>query len=200
MTNLPVGIDRDNLMSAAMLGLVEAAKQFDPTQDVQFKTFAYLRIRGAVIDELRRNSVVSQNIFRDINQIRSILDIERGPINIEKISKLSGFSVNHVKTCLEAMKFCWPSRLSDSAERQQEIVCPADTPEISSERNDLIRKMRDCLDQIPSRSRQILTLYFFEGLRLKEIGIRIGVSESRVSRLLEMAKSSLRIAMESPSR
>src|SRR5262245_61098490 len=67
---LPPGVDIENLESAGVLGLVEAAGRFDPTQNAQFKTFAFLRIRGAILDELRRASPLPQHMLERVSRIR----------------------------------------------------------------------------------------------------------------------------------
>jgi len=68
--DLPAGVDVENLESAGVLGLVEAAAKYDPTRNAQFKTFAYLRIRGAIVDELRRNSPLPQHMLSRVSAIR----------------------------------------------------------------------------------------------------------------------------------
>ncbi len=101
---MPAAVDQENLEGAGLLGLVEAAQHFDPTRGVSFKTFAYRRIRGAILDELRRNTPLPQKILRQISQVRRICETLRSPVTPEMIQELTGMSEAEVERTLEAMR------------------------------------------------------------------------------------------------
>ena len=98
---LPAGTDVENLEAAGVLGLVEAARQFDPARGVAFTTFAYTRIRGAVIDELRRNCPLPQQVLKKWRSIREAYARLPAPVSPESLAKETGLPVDDVATCLQ---------------------------------------------------------------------------------------------------
>src|SRR6266404_5239797 len=101
---LPRGVDVDNLEAAGVLGLVEAANRFEPERGIAFKTFAYTRIRGAIYDELRRNSPLPQDLLERTARVRAALQAMPPPASIEKLALETGFSEDDVTECLAAMR------------------------------------------------------------------------------------------------
>ena len=87
---LPRGTDLDNLEAAGVLGLVEAANRFDADRGIRFKTFAYTRIRGAILDELRRNSPLPQELLEKIARIPRVLQLLPPPVSMETIADEDG--------------------------------------------------------------------------------------------------------------
>src|SRR3954469_25606357 len=91
---LPPGVDAENLESAGVLGLVEAAAKFDPSRNAQFKTFAYLRIRGAIVDELRRNSPLPQHVLGRVSAIRRACRTLPHPVTVDAIVAATGLTAD----------------------------------------------------------------------------------------------------------
>jgi len=202
---LPPGIDRENLESAGVLGLVEAAAHFDPSRGVQFKTFAYFRIRGAILDELRRNSPLSQETLKKWSRIRDAYQRQPAPVSLETLAQTTGMSLEEVTDTLAAWRLCrllsldQPSHdqdrsAGDSAENHLASVQPLGNrqvqpgPDQTLERRELAALVAEAIEQLPARERTVFLLYHTEDLRLSEIAQVLGLSESRICRLLQSAE------------
>jgi RNA polymerase sigma factor for flagellar operon FliA len=186
---LPDGIDEENLEAAGMLGLVEAAQQYDPGRDVVFKTYAFPRIRGAILDELRRNSPIPQKLAKQISQVREVCQQLRPPITPEAIAEKTSLSLEEVERCLEAMRLT-RFGLTDGTPVALENIGDhrTDQPATAAETAESKRLLADAIEQLPEQERVVVTLYYLEDLRLKEVGEVINLSESRVSRILAKAE------------
>jgi RNA polymerase sigma factor FliA len=184
---LPPGIDLDNLESAGVLGLVEAAHHFDPERGVQFKTYAYTRIRGAVLDELRRNCPLPQNMLQLVARVRRAYDELLPPVSAQDLADATGLSLEEVADALAAIRM---TRLVSWDEHDQLIGTRLDDPrrpDRLAEKEEQKRLLTAALASLDERERLIVTLYYLEDLRLKEIGVVLRLSESRISRLLNAA-------------
>lgn len=184
---LPRGVDVDNLQAAGVLGLVEAANRFDPSRGIAFKTFAYTRIRGAILDELRRNSPFPQELQEKIARIRKVLQLLPPPVKVAVLAEKTGLSEDEVTDCLGAMRLL--RSVSWSEFMSQHTRCIAqERPEDHLELDERKQLLSEAITQLPETERLVVTLYYMEDLRLKEIGQVLGLSESRVCRLLKAAE------------
>lgn len=187
---LPPGVDVENLESAGMLGLVEAANRFDATRGVDFKSFAALRIRGAIYDEARRNCPLPQEVMQRVMLVAKAQEHLSPPISIDDLVAETGLSKDEVLDALLAMPLIRIQSLDqviDDPTGQTES-----SAEASAERSEQKRLLVDAIAALPERERLVVTLYYMEDLRLKEIGEVLKLSESRVSRLLAAAQFQLR--------
>ncbi|MCA9034215.1 MAG: sigma-70 family RNA polymerase sigma factor [Planctomycetaceae bacterium] len=193
--SLPEHVDSENLESAGILGLVEAAGQFDPTRGVAFTTFAYRRIKGAIVDELRRNCPLPQKMLQTWALIREkSADIEL-PLTSEKISAATGLSIDHVEECLAAIRLTRPENWTDEL---CEIPNPDDRildGEAASFQMEQREILIEAISQLPDNMRNAVAMYHYEDMRMKEIGEVLELSESRVSRLLAEAELRLRTSI-----
>ena len=184
---------RENLESAGILGLVEAANNFDASRGVAFRTFAYSRIRGAIIDELRRLSPVSQQMLQQIGQLKKAYEKFEPPVTPEMLAKETRLKLEQVYACLEAMRFLKPEDWNDFACIVHGSWKSQFTdPEHEVEKQEMRQLLVDSIKELPERERLVLTLYYSEDLNLAEIGKVIEISESRVSRVLAAAKFRLK--------
>jgi RNA polymerase sigma factor for flagellar operon FliA len=190
---LPPNYDKENLEQAGIVGLVETARSFDPGRGVAFRTYCYPRIRGAIVDEMRKNSPVPQQMLSYISQVKSAYERLGSPVTPEMLAKETGLDVEKIQQVLEAMRFTKPQKWNDlfcnvhSGWRSGE-----ESPDQELENNELKRIVADSIEKLPERERLVLTLYFVEDLTLMEIGKVIGISESRASRNLASAKFRLK--------
>lgn len=187
---LPPGVDVDNLESAGLLGLVEAAQRFDVSRGVDFKAFAALRIRGAIIDEARRNSPLPQELLQHVKLVSKAQERLTPPITVEALSAATGLTTDQVLDALTAIPLTQVKSLDPAADELSRITEDASATEL--EREEDLQVLTDAIASLPERERLIVTLYYKEDLRLKEIGEILGLSESRVSRLLTAAQLQLR--------
>lgn len=186
LAQLPAGIDEENLCAAGTLGLVEAAHKFDPERGVKFEVFAAWRIRGAVLDELRRNCPAPQHLLERIGAIRRAYANLPAPASLEAIAAETGLTHDEVSECLAAMRMMrtvsWES-LSEARQGELSAQQPDDAAEVQEQK----RLLAQAITRLPQRERLVVTLYYLEDLRLKEIGQVLQLSESRVSRILSDA-------------
>ncbi|MBN9518843.1 sigma-70 family RNA polymerase sigma factor [bacterium] len=194
---LPPGTDVDNLEAAGVLGLVEAAAKYDPTRNAQFKTFAYLRVRGAVVDELRRNSPLPQHVMERVSAVRKAARTLAPPVTVEAIAAITGLTPDEVADTLAADRFSKMVSWEQTAEPNGFApVQSSEAPDAGLEREEEAKELADAIGALPRKERLVLTLYHKEGLRLKEIAEVLQLSVSRVSRLLTKATFELGEALK----
>jgi RNA polymerase sigma factor for flagellar operon FliA len=186
---LPSGVDVENLESAGILGLVEASQRFDATRGVDFKAFASLRIRGAIIDDARRNCPLPQDLMRRVSLVMKAHDRLPAPVTTEDLVRETGLSADEVLDALVARPFVHVHSL-EQLEVDPEKSASAD--EQRMEHDEQKQLLAEAIAALPERERLVVTLYYMEDLRLKEIGQVLNLSESRVSRLLASAQLQLR--------
>jgi RNA polymerase sigma factor for flagellar operon FliA len=191
LTTLPDYVDNDNLESAGTLGLVEAAGQFDPSRGVAFTTFAYQRIRGAILDELRRNCPVPQQMLQNWALIREKSTTLPLPLTSESLAEATGLTVGEIEDCLAAMRLTRPESWADELGNIPGNSRAADAAEEKALQREQREILADAIEQLKPQHRIAVTLYYMENLRMKEIGEVMNISESRVSRLLAAAELKL---------
>ena len=185
LIELPEFTDTENLEAAGILGLVEAANRFDATRGAQFQTFAYSRIRGAILDELRRNCPVPQMILQHWSLIRQIWQHSSATTDSQSLAKATGLTVAQVEDCLVAIRMTRP-------EVWQEDLPVRNSTERGGLQIDNQMRLADALERLSDQPRTVITLYHLDELTLKEIGVVLGLSESRVSRILASAELQLK--------
>lgn len=189
---LPRGVDRENLEAAGILGLVEAANRFDPQRGVRFDTFAYRRIRGAVLDELRRNCPLPQELLERIARLQAAYRRLPPPVSIDTLARETGLTSDEVIECTAALRLTRAVSWDDlAASGLAATASPSERPDRQVELADLKTALAAGIEKLCERERLVVTLYYQEDLRLKEIGLLLDLSESRVSRLLKTALHNL---------
>ncbi|MFN7919018.1 MAG: sigma-70 family RNA polymerase sigma factor [Bryobacteraceae bacterium] len=189
---LPPHASREDLDAAAELGLVEAAMAFDPSRGIQFKTFAYYRIRGSVYDAIRKMTWFSKSLYDQYRFAIAANDVMTGysetaePVPAwqaeTEARRITGTIASCYLLSLEAerLDYADPSAIS------------AETLVIDDEQQALVRQ---ALGALPERNRAVLEGYYFEGLNLEEVGERMGLSKSWVCRMHARSIEMLRDAM-----
>lgn len=206
--NNNVGIDYEDLVSYGTMGLLEAFNTFDDTQNCKFSSYASLKIRAAIIDEIRRQSPISRTDFFKINEYNNAVftlqnNLLREPTDSE-VSKHLNISLNEVKkiennicsmstTSLDNIIFEGNSNINliDTI-KDDERQIPSNIIE-EEEKIDILTK---AIDSLKERDKLILSLYYYEELTLKEIGKVLEISESRVSQLHSRVIVNLRNAIK----
>ncbi len=185
---LPTNYDRENLEQAGIVGLVETANSYDPGRGVVFRTYAYPRIRGAIVDEMRKNSPVPQQMLNYIRKVKDAHQVLDSPVTPEMIADYLNLPLDKILQVLEAMRFMQPQQWNDffgviHSSWRSNSQGPSQELELIEKK----KVVADCIERLPDRERLVLTLYYTEDLTLAEIGKVIGISESRVSRVLASA-------------
>lgn len=202
---LPSTIDRDDLYSAGVIGLIRAAETWEEAKGASFKTFDFTAIRGAILDELRRCDPISRNARERIRALelewrRLSSELGRTPTHDELCERLS-CSRSQLESDLQSLHMA--SQLSidqNSRESEQSPMAglvneDAEDPLAALERRENVDLAYKALGQLPEQARRVIVLYYNEGLLLKDIGCLLGVSESRVSQILSQALITLRLSM-----
>lgn len=194
-------IDRDDLVGYGILGLIDAIDKFDPTKNVKFETYASLRIRGAILDEIRKLDWVPRTLRKkqkDVDKARTELETQltRKPTD-EEIAKYLDITLDEY---YELEKDVNVSSLVSIDENTFQFETIKDKnaviPEKQVEEDEMRETLAMVIDKLPERERKVIMLYYFEELTLKEISKILDVSESRVSQLHTKAVSRLRVSME----
>jgi RNA polymerase sigma factor for flagellar operon FliA len=200
--------DVDDMISAGTLGLVKAAKAFDPTRHLEFKTYAYIRIRGAVLDELRSRCFVPAGVRQRVRGIRKAfqdLAAEAGsPPDDEALARRAGMSLQMLlRTLEEARKQNFLSIHGlEEDDSSLEALVPADTapqPHSQAERKEQFTRLAEAIGQLPQRDRVVLVLYYERDLTMKEVAQVLGVTESRVSQVHASALFKLSMKLGKPT-
>jgi len=195
---LPRHVDQDDLRSAGMIGLLEAAERFDPTRQEKFESFAEFRIRGAMLDDLRSRDSLSRDMRRVCTQLRDATaalanQLGRTPTEAELAAKLS-ISLSDVRERQAKLSGWSVVGLDDVGPSFMERTADENAPDpcqVTSER-ELFNQMIDQIELLPEKMQQVLALYYCEDLNLREIGQVLGVTESRVCQLHGEATKRLR--------
>ena len=198
-SRLPSNIAIEDLVQAGMEGLLQAQKVFDASRGINFELFAKTRIRGAMLDEVRRISFSTRNVIstkrkqdeivRDLTQ-----KLGRQPKNTEVASEL-GISIEEYESNRLLAGSAEFVSTDESPEAFEEIDENRGGPEAELEQAQDIEALASAIEKLPERSQQILALYYQEEMNLKEIGEILSVSESRISQILSETAGKLRRLM-----
>lgn len=191
LVDAPGHVDRDNLEGAGLLGLVEAASRFDGARGSDFRAFAYQRIRGAVLDEMRRNCPLPQQVMELWTRIREYTSRCVVYPTVEELAHALGTSIEAIEECLVSTKVVRPDEWHDEFAVASSPVDQMDQAEFEDNRE----RLAEAMMRLPERQRIIVSMYYTDNLRLREIGEVLGLSESRVSRLLAQAHLQLKRIM-----
>lgn len=209
----PPHCDREELIQSGVFGLIDAIDRYDPAQEVKFETYAILRIRGAVIDEMRARDWVPRSkrkMAREVEALSCELESRDGTVpTVGDLARMMGVSREEMGEILQQVSFIsfvsleeW--RRARNAEGDERDLHAADVlrdmrvgePSARIELEEKVRALGRAISELPEQERIIVTLHYYEGMRLKDIGEIYGVSESRISQVHSRALVLLRIRME----
>ena len=203
-----IGMEYEDLVSYGVMGLIDASTKFDKNRGVKFSTFASIRISSYIIDEIRRHSPISRTYTSKIKEYNKCVEnlqntYYRQP-SLEEVSKYMDISIkeaNDIKlkmmsrsnVSLDGVIYEDESevKLIDTIKEKEE-----QSPSYIIEKQELQEVMEKAIDNLKEKDKLVLSLYYYEDMTLKEIGLVLGVSESRVSQLNTRAISNLRAEMK----
>ncbi len=193
---LPDHVELEELVQIGMVGLLEAAKSYDASQGADLSTFASKRIRGAILDEVRKRSPLSRTDSSHVKAEERVIDqflaeTGRAPTASEIAERLDLPLDEYQRQRSRSQKFRTQS-IEDLEESGQVPVSPDAGPEAEVESSKASEWLAEAISQLPEREQLVLSLYYNDEMNLKEIGAIIGVSESRVSQILTKVVTKLR--------
>jgi len=198
---LPPSVEWDDLYGAGVIGLIDAVERFDASRGIAFTTFAEMRVRGAILDNLRSLDWASRNTrkrSREIQAAYNHVEQEKGDCATEEeIAAYMKISLGELREILQDLRCL---SVLDLDERDEETGLSAiDTVKDSATNafeqlaeKQTRKNLAKAVDKLPERERRVVALYYLEELNMKEIGEILGVSESRVSQLRTQAIVRLR--------
>jgi len=210
---LPQNVEQADLASYGIFGLIDAIDKFDPSRGFKFETYAIARIKGAIIDELRSVDWVPRSVrskARSIEQAYSKLenDLHRTPDEVEVAKELGMTHAEFTQTlsqislvgvvALDEILVGTGERSEGSSSLGDTITDRTDDPVLAYEIEEMKHLLAGAINKMPERERLVLTLYYYEGLTLSEIGEVLGVTESRVCQIHTKAILQLRSRMIDP--
>ena len=201
LARLPSSVVLDDLVQSGMIGLLEAARKYDASKGASFETYAGIRIRGAIIDEVRKGDWTPRSVHRNCRLITSTMQkiesrIGRDARDVDVAHEM-GVSL---ETYYVLLKDASSSRLFSLDEMQEgrdsspgeEVSHDGPSPDDEHERGAFKKALAEAISNLPEREQLVLSLYYDEELNLKEIGQVLGVSESRISQIHSQAALRLR--------
>ena len=200
MARLPSSVQVDDLIQAGMLGLLDAAGQYKASQGASFETYASIRIRGAMIDDLRLVDWAPKSVHkksRDLSEAISRVEREIGAeAGDREVAQAMGLSMGEYHQLLRETSASRMVSVEDLGGDSEDIYERVDShtaaPVDELQQQQFQGHLVDAIEQLPEREKLIMSLYYEEELNLKEIGAVLEVSESRVSQLLSQAHARLR--------
>lgn len=193
----PDWIAREDLMGAALLGLTEAANRYDSSRNEPFLAFAEKRIRGAVLDELRRGDIMPRRARAMARKIGIIIrDLERtgGVASDEAVADKLGVPVEQYRNELEGLVHVTIGALDTTEESA--LVSEDGSPEHDAAKREAMTRVRAALPTLDQRDLLVLSLYYNDELTYSEIGQVLGVTTSRVCQLHGRAIACLKVAID----
>lgn len=203
---LPQHVELDDLVSAGVVGLIDAFSKFDHTKKVQFKSYAQFRIRGAILDSLRTLDWSPRELRRKGRAVEEAIRavthrVGRAPSE-QEIAREMGLSLADYQLLLGDLKgleigSLHIERSEDSGDEELAYIpgSPEEDPLFRCLKGEMKQRLADAIGELPEKERMVLTLYYYEELTMKEIGLTLGVVESRVSQIHSSAVLRLRTAL-----
>ncbi|MEP0072210.1 MAG: RNA polymerase sigma factor FliA [Marinomonas sp.] len=201
LARLPDSVDVDDLTQAGMMGLIEAYKRFESTKGASFETYAGIRIRGSMMDEVRKSDWAPRSVRRNgravtnaIKELEATLGREAGDTEIAAHMGI-GIDEYHemIQSSMSTQLFSYEEMLdSDTNNLESSESEFENSPYSLVEEDGFQSELAKEIENLPEREKLVLSLYYNEELNLKEIGAVLGVSESRVSQIHSQAAMRLR--------
>lgn len=195
MARLPPSVQQDDLIQAGLIGLLEALRNYDATQGASFQTYARIRIRGAMLDEIRKNDWAPRSVHRKARMVAEVVrEIENRTgrdardaeiaqqlqVSLDEYHHLLQEASGHRVFSYEEMDVEVQGGVSSLTQREK-------GPLEGLQSDDFKKGLAEAIAGLPERERMVMALYYDEELNLREIGAVIGVSESRVCQIHSQA-------------
>lgn len=202
---LPVHVDLDDLVNAGVLGLMDAAKKFNPDKMVVFASYAKHRIRGAILDSLRQQDWASRDMRRQAKLAEAAIrdltaELQRNPTESEVADRL-GIDLERLRVLRTELRNGTPMSASTRQNEQDESPIPEipgrqeHQPDMVFAHDELRAQLVEAMQSLPPRYQRVVMLYYTSELTMKEIGKMLGINESRVSQIHKAALNKMNQAL-----
>ena len=203
IARLPSSVDIDDLLQSGMVGLLEAANNFDPTRGASFETYAGIRIRGAMLDDIRKHDWTPRSVhhkYRQVAEAVNAIESELGrAATSEEVASRLGISVDEYHRILadsaSSRLFSLDETLDEPSMHRAPPRSDSATPEQELYKSQFRGRLAAEIERLPERERLVLSLYYEREMNLKEIGQVLDVTESRVCQIHGQAMLRLRGAV-----
>ncbi|MGE5892971.1 MAG: sigma-70 family RNA polymerase sigma factor [bacterium] len=206
---LPPQMTVDDLISSGIIGLLDAIEKFDPSKNVKIKTYAEFRIKGAMLDEIRANDWAPKTLRKRMNDIKAayaeIESIEGRRATEEEVADRLGMTLEElfdtlnqsnsaVMVSIEEMSEMRSSSSGEESDIYEYLTDPgAQTPLDVAEKNDRVAQLAGMINELEEKERLVITLYYYEEMTFKEIGIILNLTESRICQIHSHALRKLKL-------
>jgi RNA polymerase sigma factor for flagellar operon FliA len=194
---MPSSVDREYLFSAGMVGLLDALAKFDADRGIAFEAYARIRIKGAVLDELRSLDHLTRSMrrrWRSVADSRTELEkVEGAPVGDDKVAAALGMTIEEVQS--SKSRRAPPESVDPSTLDTLAVGALWQAPVLVSDKmewEERVKLLSRCLAELPERNRMVVALYYEAELTLQEIGTVLGVTQSRISQILRTTMKMLR--------
>lgn len=206
---LPPHIEVADLVNAGILGLIDAVEKFDPSKEVKFKTYAEIRIRGAILDELRSMDWIPRSVRKVINQmINAYHELEQQlgrPARDEEMAEQLGVQMDEFYRLLKqsaGVSLISLDVAMDPDDKRRDILSCIVDPKSSNAfgvlgLNEVKDSVAHAIEDLPEKEKEVISLYYYDELTMKEIGEVLDLTESRVSQIHTKAILRLRVRINS---
>jgi RNA polymerase sigma factor for flagellar operon FliA len=207
MMRMPASVQVDDLIQAGTIGLIEAAQKYDASRGASFETYAGIRIRGAIVDEMRRGDWVPRSVHRNARRVAEAISIVenrtgRDAKDVDVAQEL-GVSLQEYYSMLQDANSGRLFSYEETFGEEDSNIDGSDqglafnSPVETMQRDGVKKALAKAIAELPEREQMVLSLYYDQELNLKEIGLVLGVSESRICQIHSQATIKLRQKMAS---
>ncbi|MDX2462960.1 MAG: RNA polymerase sigma factor FliA [Porticoccus sp.] len=198
VAKLPKTVELDDLLQVGMIGLIQARESYDASQGAGFATYAGIRIKGAMLDEVRRNDWVPRSVQQKMKQVGDAIRCVEArlsrPASAMEIAEELNIPLIEYQVIASELACC---RMSSLDELEAESESEGEDPFAQLEGDGFKQALAGAIQMLPQKEQLMMSLYYSDELNLKEIGEILGVSESRVSQLHGQALARVRVHMSS---
>ncbi len=191
---LPNNVDVDDLIQAGMMGLLDAAKQYDASKGASFDTYAGIRIRGAILDDVRKNDWYPRSVYKNTREIteaiKKVENFKHRDARPNEIAEAMNLSLDEYHTLLREVNSGQIYNFDDLGLTQDSFLTDSQNstnPLLGVEGENYFIHISEVIEKIPEKEQLVLSLYYNDELNLKEIGQVLGISESRVCQIRSQA-------------
>ena len=204
-STMPHSIDVGDLVQDGVIGLIDAAHRFDEARGIKFETFAERRVRGAMIDALRKDAwprgvrrqrreleAARETLRRELGHEPSLADLAK---KVGTDEKRLGRTIVRIHTIESTSPLANSETIDEACLPTALVPSEPEAPDAAYERGEMQLKVKSAIGSLPPREQKVITLYYYGDVTMKQIGAEIGVNESRVSQLHARAIKRLRVVL-----